>query len=76
MTSGHNPVYTQQPVGPTDHLDTVEYWKQLYLTAVEVGQEKVDAIHSALKLLKGVDGCAAARRILNDALLRPESDEP
>lgn len=29
---------------PTDHLETVEYWRDLYVTAVEVGQEKITAI--------------------------------
>jgi hypothetical protein len=33
-------------VGPTDHLETVEYWRDLYVTAVEVGQEKITAIRS------------------------------
>lgn len=33
-----------QPTGPTDHLDTVEYWKGLYFEAIKVGQEMATAI--------------------------------
>jgi hypothetical protein len=30
---------TIEPNGPTEHLQTMEYWKELYLTSIEVGNE-------------------------------------
>jgi hypothetical protein len=32
-----------EPIGPTDHLNTVEYWKGLYLDAIVVAKEMLDA---------------------------------
>lgn len=39
-----------QPSGPTEHLETVEYWKGLYLDAVAVGQEWQPVIEAARRL--------------------------
>lgn len=30
-----------KPIGPTDHLITPEYWKELYLAALEEGKEQL-----------------------------------
>lgn len=34
-----NPIPDTEPTGPTGHLTTFEYWRDLYLTAVEEGQD-------------------------------------
>lgn len=40
-----------KPIGPTAHLETVDYWKGLYLDAVAVGQEALDALRATRKRL-------------------------
>lgn len=30
------------PIGPTEHLNTVEYWRDLYVEAIHLGQEMLD----------------------------------
>lgn len=40
--SDHDAPAPTQAIGPTEHLHTVEYWRELYCTAIEVGQEQVD----------------------------------
>lgn len=39
-----------EPIGPTEHLETVDYWKGLYLTAIEVGQEKMNQLNRTNKI--------------------------
>ena len=39
-----------QPIGSTEHLETVEYWKGLYLDAVAVGQKWQPVIEAARRL--------------------------
>src|SRR5882724_3648138 len=48
MSDLSGPVGDTQPAGPTEHLDTVDYWKGLYLTAVEVGQENLNQLRAEL----------------------------
>lgn len=45
---------TIEPTGPTDHLRTVEYWKENYLTAIEVGQEKVNALRDLRNVVRRI----------------------
>jgi hypothetical protein len=33
-----------EPTGPTDHLDTVEYWKELYFLAIAEGQSLLNQL--------------------------------
>lgn len=38
-----------QPMEPTDHLETVDYWRDNYLTAIQVGQETLTKLKTALR---------------------------
>lgn len=51
-----------QPTGPTEHLETVEYWRALYLDAVAVGKKWQPVI-------------AAARRLKVEALVDDDMDD-
>src|SRR5882762_5004522 len=48
MSDLSGPVGDTRPIGPTEHLETVDYWKGLYLDAVKVGQEKLNQLRAEL----------------------------
>ncbi|MDE1904903.1 MAG: hypothetical protein KGH75_00450 [Rhodospirillales bacterium] len=41
-----------RPIGPTDHLDTVEFWRENYSDAITVGQELLAARDAELASLR------------------------
>jgi hypothetical protein len=43
-----------EPSGPTEHLQTVDYWKGLYLDTVKYGQELIDAIRQHHRDIRGL----------------------
>lgn len=43
-----------EPIGPTEHLHTVKYWRDLYSDAVQVGQEMLDKERAEAKRLRAL----------------------
>jgi hypothetical protein len=61
-----------QPTGPTEHLQTVEYWRKLYGHAVEEGQHQIelrDRYRVALERIANGDAVSVgARKMAREAL--------
>jgi hypothetical protein len=56
--------------GPTDHLDSVDYWRGGYMDAVAVGQEYVDRMHAAEKIIRaGIEAFRLTREYVTPEML-------
>jgi hypothetical protein len=45
VVDSHNTPPMTQAIGPTEHLQTADYWRGLYCDAIAVGQETLDRVH-------------------------------
>lgn len=58
IASNDTPPAPTPTTGPIEHLDTVEYWRDLYRDAVAEGQRQIDLrnrFRSALERIAGFD---------------------